>query len=58
MGQEDEMKCRNHTPEQIVRKLCEADRMLVEGTTVVQVCKHLEVTEHTYYRWRNQYGGM
>jgi len=31
---------------------------LGEGTPLVEVCKHLEVTEQTYYRWRNQYGGM
>ena len=24
----------------------------------MEVCKHLEVSEQTYYRWRNQYGGM
>ena len=52
------MKRRHHTPEQIVRKLREADRMLGEGTALVEVWKHLEVTEQTYYRWRNQYGGM
>ena len=52
------MKRRHHTPEQIVRKLREADRLLGEGTSLVEVCKHLEVTEATYYRWRNQYGGM
>lgn len=37
------MKRRSHTPEQIVRKLREADRMLGEGSTLVEVCKHLEV---------------
>ena len=52
------MKRRHHTPEQIVRKLREADRLLGEGSSMVEVCKHLEVTEQTYYRWRNQYGGM
>jgi transposase-like protein len=52
------LKRRHHTPEQIVRKLREADRMLGEGTPLVEVCKHLEVSEQTYYRWRNQYGGM
>ena len=52
------MKRRHYTPEQIVRKLREADRLLGEGTALVEVCKHLEVTEATYYRWRNQYGGM
>jgi transposase-like protein len=52
------MKRRHHTPEQIVRKLREADRSFGEGSAMVAVCKHLEVTEQTYYRWRNQYGGM
>jgi transposase-like protein len=54
-GEEDDMKRRHHTPEQIVRKLREADRLLGEGSAMVEVCKHLEVTEQTYYRWRNQY---
>ena len=58
MGEEDDMKRRHHTPEQIFRKLREADRLLGEETALVEVCKHLEVTEATYYRWRNQYGGM
>ena len=57
MGEEDDMKKRQLTPEQIVRELREADRMLGEGSSVV-ACKHLEITEQTYYRWRNQYGGM
>jgi transposase-like protein len=58
MGEEDDMKRRHHSPEQIVRKLREADRMLGEGTALVEVCKHLEVSEQTYYRWRSQYGGI
>jgi hypothetical protein len=45
MGEEDDIKRRQHTPEQIVRKLREADRMLGEGSPVVEVCKHLMVTE-------------
>jgi len=44
------MKRRHHSPEQIVRKLREADRLLGEGAPLVEVCKHLEVTEQTYYR--------
>ena len=52
------MKRRHHTPEQIVRKLREANRLLGEGKPLVEVRKHLEVTEETYYRWRNQYGGL
>jgi transposase-like protein len=52
------MARRRHTPEQIVRKLKEADRMLSEGSDVAAVARHLQITETTYHRWRNQYGGM
>ena len=52
------MKRRRHTPEQIVRKLREADRMLAHGAEVPEVAKALEVSEATYHRWRAQYGGM
>ena len=52
------MSRRRHTPEQIVRKLREADRLLGEGTELPEVWKHLEVSEATYHRWRTQYGGM
>ena len=51
-------KQRKHTPEQIVRKLHEADRLLANGGDVASVARALEVTETTYYRWRNQYGGL
>jgi putative transposase len=54
----DRVKRRRHTPEQIVRKLREADRMLAEGTETPEVCKALAVSEATYHRWRAQYGGM
>jgi len=48
------------TPEQIIRKLREAERMLGEGKQVPEVAKELEVSEQTFHRWRNQYeyGGM
>jgi hypothetical protein len=52
------MQRRRHTPEQIVRKLREADRLLGEGIELPEVIKHLEVSEQTYHRWRNQFGGM
>ena len=48
---------RRHTPEQIVRKLREADRLLGEGQEVALVAKQLEVSEQTLHRWRLQYGG-
>jgi putative transposase len=52
------MSRRRHTPEQVVRKLREADRLLSEGQELPEVLKHLEIAEATYHRWRNQYGGM
>ena len=52
------MKRRRHTPEQVIRKLREADRLLGEGRTVPEVARHLEVSENTYHRWRKQFGGM
>jgi putative transposase len=52
------MKGRRHTPEQVVRKLREADRLLGEGQELLEVCKLLEVSEATYHRWRAQHGGM
>jgi putative transposase len=51
------MKRRRHTPEQIVRKLREADRLLAEGQEVPEVAKHLEVSEATYHRWRPSTAG-
>jgi transposase-like protein len=52
------MKGKKHKPEQIIRKLREADAMLAAGKTIGQVCQTLEVSEQTFHRWRNQYGGM
>jgi putative transposase len=52
------MARRRHTPEQIIRTLREADRLLAEGADVADVARHLEVSEQTYHRWRNQFGGM
>lgn len=52
------MQHRKHTPEQIIRKLREADKVLAEGADVPTVAKHLEISEQTFHRWRNQYGGM
>ncbi len=52
------MARRRHTPEQIVRKLREADRLLTEGNDVAEVARHLQVSEQRYHRWRAQYGGM
>jgi len=52
------MKGRRHSPEQIVRKLREADRLLAEGADIDGVCRHLEVSVQTYQRWRAQFKAM
>ena len=49
---------KRHSPEQIVRKIQDADRILAEGGDVAAVLRELNVTEATYYRWRNHYGGL
>jgi hypothetical protein len=52
------MKRHRHTPEQVVRKLREGERLLNEGKDLVEVLRHLEISEATWNRWRSQYGGM
>jgi len=49
---------RRHTPEQIVKKLRDADAMLNSGKDMTAVLQTLEVSEATFHRWGNQYGGM
>jgi transposase-like protein len=60
MGEEGltHVKRRRHTPEQVIRKPREGDRLLGEDKTIPEVARALEVSENTYHRWRNQYGGM
>ena len=52
------MPQKRHTVDQIVAKLRKADVELGKGKKVPEICKLLEVTEQTYYRWRQKYGGM
>jgi len=47
-----------HSPEQIVKKLRDADVMLTSGKSLAEVLQTMEISEATYHRWRNQYGGM
>ena len=51
------MKKRYSGP-QIVAKLRQADVLIGQGKTVPQVCKEIEISQQTYYRWRQKYGGM
>lgn len=52
------MSRKRHSPDEVIRKLRQAEVWLNEGQTMAQVLQKLEVTEQTYYRWRNTYGGM
>jgi transposase-like protein len=52
------MKGKKHSAEQIIKKLREADAMIATGKTIGQVVQSLEISEQTFHRWRNQYGGM
>ena len=47
------MKRKTFTPEQVIGKLREAEVLLSQGQTVGTVSRKLEVTEQTYYRWRD-----
>lgn len=49
---------RRHTPEQIIRKLAEGQKLLASGKTVEEVCREFAIAESTWARWLNQYGGM
>ena len=46
------------TPEQIINKLREAELLLNQGAAIAVVSKKIGVSDHTYYRWRKEYGGM
>lgn len=52
------MARRRRTPEQIIRKLAEGQKLLAAGKTVEEVCRQFEIAESTWARWLNQYGGM
>ena len=52
------MKKTRHTPEQIVRMLRQADAKLAAGSSVPETARELGISEATFHRWRNRYGGM
>ena len=49
---------KKHSGPQIVAKLRQADILISQGKTIPEVCKEIDVTDATYYRWRQKYGGM
>jgi transposase-like protein len=52
------MARRRHTPDQIIRKLAEGNKLLAGGAGLDAVCRHLEIAESTWHRWLAQYGGL
>lgn len=52
------MAQKRYTPEQIVAKLREAERLQGQGMTVAQVCKRIGVSDQTFFRWRSRYGAL
>jgi len=52
------MAAKRNTPEQIIGKLRQAEVMLNQGSSVSEVCRKIEVTDQTFFRWRKEYGGM
>ena len=52
------MPRKTNKPEEIIRKLREAEVLSSQGQSVDEVCRKIEVTKNTYYRWRREYGGL
>ena len=49
---------KKHSGPQIVAKLRQADVLIGQGKSIPEVCREIEVSDQTYYRWRQKYGGM
>ena len=49
---------KRYTTEQIIAKLREAEKLQAQGSTIPQVCKRLQISEQTFYRWRLKYGAL
>ena len=52
------MRKKRHTPEEIISKLRQVDVLVAQGTPVADAIRSIEVTDVTYYRWRQEYGGL
>ena len=49
---------KRHKPEEIVAKLRQVDVLVSQGQSVAEAIRSIGVTEVTYYRWRQEYGGL
>ena len=52
------MPTKRHTPEQVINKLREAEVAMAQGSTVAGASRQIGGTQQTFYRWRNEYGGL
>lgn len=52
------MPRKKHTPEEIVAKLRQVDVLASQGVAIAEAVRQIGVTEVTYYRWRQEYGGL
>jgi transposase-like protein len=52
------MPRKKHSAEEIIGKLREAEVLLAQGRKVPDACRQLGISEQSYYRWRNEYGGL
>jgi len=52
------MRGKGHSPEQVLNKLRQVEVAVAGGKSVGQAVREIEVTDHTYYRWRREYGGL
>jgi transposase-like protein len=52
------MAKKRHSAEEIITKLREADVLQAKGQNIVEACRHLGISEQTYYKWRKEYGGL
>jgi len=55
---EENMGRKIHNSEQIIRMLRQGEVLLGQGKSIGQMCKELQISDATYYKWRKEYGGM
>jgi putative transposase len=51
-------RAKRYSPEQIVAKLREHEKLQGQGLTIPQACKRLGISDQTFYRWRTKYGAL
>ena len=52
------MPRKGHSPEKILNKLRQVEVAVAKGSSVAQAVRDINVSENTYYRWRQEYGGL